>query len=238
MANYRFTDDSTDAAPADTLTRRVYETLRDEIVDGAVRPGERLVRKKVAERLGVSPMPVTEALYMLEVDGLVESRPLHGCRVRPLTLDDIANAQVLREAIECQSARLCAEKASDADLARLKRLAHQLDQVVEKADPHSKLGMQLHLDLHLGIAEVSGYQSLGDELRHVWFQRYMYLNWVTSTIFAPSPADWHQQLMEGIGTRDPEHAETTMREHVRYGQDAGQEALDYYLAQTPERETA
>jgi DNA-binding GntR family transcriptional regulator len=235
MANYTFTDESSGTAPAVTLTRRVYETLRDEIISGALHPGDRLVRKKVAERLGVSPMPVTEALYMLEVDGLVESRPMYGCRVRPLTLDDLENGLVMREAIECHAARLCAERASDAELVRLERLAQQLDQLVEKADPHSALGMRLHLDLHLGIAAATGYHSLGDELRRVWFQRYMYLNWINATIVDPVPAHWHRRLMQAIRSRDPARAETTMREHVRHGQTYNQESLDHFLEQMAER---
>lgn len=236
MANYTFTDDSSEIAPADTLTRRVYETLRDEIIDGVLAPGDRLVRKKVAARLGVSPMPVMEALYMLEVDGLVESRPLYGCRVKPLTMDDIENGLVLREAIECQAARLCAERASDADMARLKRLARQLDGTVAKGDPQSKLGMQLHFDLHLGIGRATGYKSLGDELERVWFQRYMYLNWISATIVEPVPAKWHEHLMNTIAGRDPLRAEEAMREHVRHGQDKNKEALDYYLEKRTEKD--
>jgi DNA-binding GntR family transcriptional regulator len=229
MANYTFTDDRADPARADTLTRRVYEALRDEIINGVLQPGDRLVRKKVAQRLGVSPMPVMEALYRLEVDGLVESRPLYGCRVKPLTLDDIENDLVLREAIECQAARLCAERASDADMARLKQLARQLDRTVAKGDPRSKLGMQLHFDLHLGIGRATGYKSLEEELGRVWFQRYMYLNWISATIVDPVPAKWHQRLMEGIGSREPARAEAAMREHVRHGQSRSQESLEYYL---------
>lgn len=236
MANYLFTDDSVASASADTLTRRVYETLRDEIIDGVLRPGDRLVRKRVAGRLGVSPMPVTEALYMLEVDGLVESRPLCGCRVRPVTLEDIENAQVLREAMECQSARICAEKASDEDLSRLMKLARQLDKTLAKADPHSKLGIRLHLDLHVGITAATGYRILGDELHRVWFQRYMHLNWINATLVDPVPAKWHEQLMKALSSRDPGRAEAAMREHVRYGQNYNQETLDYYLEQSS-RET-
>lgn len=231
MANYTFTDERPTDAPADTLTQRVYETLRDEIIEGQLEPGVRLVRKKLAERLGVSPMPVTEALYMLEVDGLVESRPLYGCRIRPLTLADLENGLVLREAIECQAARICAERASEADLARLDKLARQLDGAVANADPHSKLGMRLHLDFHLGIAAAGGYHSLGDELQRVWFRRYMYLNWISATVVAPVPANWHQQLMQGIRSRDEERADQAMRNHVRHGQERSQQALEYYLEQ-------
>ena len=231
MANYTFENSSEEAGAVETLTRRVYETLRDEIISGKLEPGDRLARKKVAERLGVSPMPITEALYMLEVDGLVESKPLRGCRVRPLTLDSIENGLALREAIECHTARLCAEKASDAELTRLTALAKQLDQIATRADPNSKLGMQLHIDLHLGIAKATGYHSLGDELQRVWFQRYMYLNWINATIIDPVPANWHQKLMKSISGKDPAKAEGAMREHVRHGQTLNKESFDYFLEQ-------
>ena len=129
MSNLRFRqsrDASDDASPA-TLTQRVYELLREEILSGQLAPGCRLVRRALAARLGVSPIPVTEALLRLEVEGLVESRPLCGCRVRPLELEDVQNEAVLREAIECQAARLSAENAQPADHTRLAAEAKRLD---------------------------------------------------------------------------------------------------------------
>ena len=152
-------------AGGETLTHRVYRTLHEEIISGILRPGHRLVRKTMAKRLGVSPMPITEALYMLEVDGLVENRPLYGCRVRPLTLEDVRNDQVLREAIECQAARLCSENATDADLSRLLLSAKQLDRMIVTGDPSSRLGVKTHLSFHLEIARVAGFASLVEQLQ-------------------------------------------------------------------------
>ena len=231
MSNYKFPGLGAEDEPTTgaTLTRRVYEALRDEIINGQLRQGERLVRKKVASRLGVSPMPVTEALYMLELDGLVESRALCGCRVRPLTIEDVDDALVLREAVECQAARLCAERASKADLSRLEALSVKLDRMALKGDPESSLGMQLHLDLHLGIAEATRHKTLAAELQRVWFRRYMRLNWISSSIINPPPANWHQRLMKAIAGNNPDKADAAMREHVRFGSQSSRESLDYYL---------
>ena len=96
-------------APFQTLSAKVYHTLRDEILSGALPPHTRLVRRTVSKRLGVSPMPVTEALLRLEQDGLVESEPMYGSRVKAWTLEAVQGDEVLREALECQAARLCAE---------------------------------------------------------------------------------------------------------------------------------
>lgn len=236
MSNYRFDTAAPPrrlAAAATTVTQQVYESLREEILAGHLPPGTRLVRRALASRLGVSPIPVTEALYRLELEGLVESRPLVGCRVRPLTLDDVRNDEVLREAIECQSARLCAEHASAASLKKLAALAKKVDRFMATGDPASKLGMQAHLAFHLAIARAAGFAALGEELQRVWFRRLMRLNWVKATHYKRVPRDWHQQLVRAIASRDPERAEMQMRRHVSYGREDDRAALEYLWKEQP-----
>jgi DNA-binding GntR family transcriptional regulator len=228
VANYRFPG----SEPADeggTLTRRAYESLRSEILSGQFAPGDRLVRRALSKRLGVSPMPVTEALHMLETDGLVESRPLYGCRVRPLTIEDLGNDQVLREALECQAARLVAERASDDALKRLAVDARQLDRLMEGGDPDSKLGMELHLEFHVKIARLSGYARLSEELHRVWSRLLMRVNWIKATRYKPVPEDWHQQLVHLLQGRDPASAESKMREHVQFGNEDDHAALKEHM---------
>lgn len=230
MANYRFDDAAAPLANSgDTITTRVYLSLRDEIIAGELEPGHRILRRRISDRLGVSHVPVTEALLKLEIDGLVESRPLLGCRVRPLTLEDVRNDEILREAIECQAVRLCTENASDAELTRLMNHARQLDRVTADADPRSKLGMNMHREFHLQIAVSSGYPVLADELTRVWFRRLMRLNWIKSSRFHPVPKDWHEQLVREMLSRDRDCAEKKMREHVQFGQENDKQALEAYL---------
>jgi DNA-binding GntR family transcriptional regulator len=229
MSNLRFpppASPSDTSSPA-TLTRRVYEMLREEILSGQLTPGQRLVRRAIAQRLGVSPIPVTEALLRLEVEGLVESRPLCGCRVRPLELEDVQNEAMLREAIECQAARLCAERVAGADLTRLAAEAKRLDRMVAGRDPHSRLGRQAHLEFHVNIARAGGFPRLAEELQRVWFRRLMWMNWVKATHYQPVPRAWHQQLVEALATRDADRAEAQMRAHVRYGREDDRAALEY-----------
>ena len=213
----------------ETLAERVYDTLREEILGGSLPPGTRLVRRTLSKRLGVSPLPVTEALLRLEIDGLVESRPLCGSRVRPVTEEDLSNDQVLREAIECQAARTCAENASDSDLSRLLAEARVVDRLMAQGDPRSKLGMRAHLEFHAAVARAGGFSRLAEGLQRLWFRRLMRLNWIKATHYRAVPAGWHQSLLEAIMTRDPDLAERTMREHVRYGSEDDLAALRYAL---------
>ncbi len=240
MANYSFPRDEKSKrliSTGRTLTRRVYDTLRKEILTGKLKPGERLVRKTLSKRLGVSPMPVTEALYMLEIENLVESLPLCGSRVRPLTPADIENDLMMREAIECQTARICAERASDDALDRLQAQAVRVDRYMAVDTPDRKLGDALHLSFHLDIAKACGYPIFEQELQRVWFQRYMQLSFFKAVNCLPIPADWHQSLVGALRSREPERAERHMREHVRYGRENDRRALESYLREMSAAET-
>ncbi|MBT3375154.1 MAG: GntR family transcriptional regulator [Lentisphaerae bacterium] len=212
------------ASSTATLAARAYGALRREITSGVLKPGDRLVRRDIAKRLGVSTIPVIEALLRLEHDGLVESKPNCGARVRPLTLEAIENECVLREAIECQVARLVAETADDRQLEELGASAQRLDAMMQRVDPGSVIGMERHMEFHLRLAEIAGYPLLREQLEAIWLRHLMQLNWVNAAIL-PVPEKWHGKLMNAFKARDPDTAEAVMRQHVRYGQRTLSEAI-------------
>jgi DNA-binding GntR family transcriptional regulator len=229
MANYHYeSDNSLDSASPDreTLTQQVYIILREEIMSGKLKPGYRLVRRKESERLNVSRMAVTEALFKLEIDGFVESRPMYGSRVRPLAIDDVKNDQVLREALECHSARLLTQNATDRQLNDLLEKASILDRIIGDSEINSKKGMQAHFDFHKDIAMGGGYKKFAAELEKVWFRRLMRLNWLKATKIRHVPKDWHQDIIKACISRNIDKAQETMRKHVRYGCEDDMKALD------------
>jgi DNA-binding GntR family transcriptional regulator len=229
MANYSSNTQPDSFDSENTLSRRVYAVLRDDIVAGRLKPGTRLVRKAVAARLGVSTIPIIEALYMLEIDGYVESRPLCGCRVRTLTLEEVDNNLILREALECQAARLAAEKITSETVDRLMKRAIQVDRFLRADTPDPSLGNQLHLEFHLELSNLSGHTIFGDILKRVWFQRYMSLNSIKAIRFHPIPEGWHQTFVKKLSQGNPDVAEQAMREHVLFGRQDDREALELYL---------
>ena len=201
-----------------TLKSRVYLTLRAEILSGETPPGTRLVRRTLSQRLGVSPIPVTEALHQLEQDGLVESEPMFGHRVRTLNAETVRNDHVLREAIECQSARLCAQNATAVQLEVLAQHSEKLDKQL-KANPDHTLHADQHLEFHLEIARATGYSALAMALEKLWFRRLMLINTVNATLLG-LPANWHAQLVKALASRNADVAERAMREHVQFNVDA------------------
>lgn len=208
-----------------TLSGKVYHHLRQNILDGRLAPGTRLVRRKVSKQFGVSPVPVTEAIFRLERDGLVESEPMYGARVAVITEEQLRAEQILREALECQAARLCAERASRSQFEELARKAVEIDRRVHTGyEQGSKEGITLHTDFHLTIARFSGCALLEHELSRIGFRELMLVKWVSVT-FKPGPKRWHAALVKALAKGNPTEAEEKMRAHVRYGSEYLHEAL-------------
>src|SRR4051812_40425502 len=109
-----------------SLASRVYEEILKRLLSGELAPGQIFNRRQTAAELGVSVAPVLEAMLELEAEGLIESLPRKGTRVRVLTLDDLQGQLVVREALECQAARLYCGRPVQRESKRLLRLAEEI----------------------------------------------------------------------------------------------------------------
>jgi DNA-binding GntR family transcriptional regulator len=105
---------------ARTTEEQVHETLRREILEG-LEPGSPLRLSVIADRMGVSTMPVRWALVRLEREGLVRTVARKGATVAPLELEDFQEIQAIRWGIEGLAARLGAVAVTDDDLAMMRR---------------------------------------------------------------------------------------------------------------------
>ena len=205
-----------------SLSERAYQVIRDRILKGELALGALLSRRKLAAELGMSLLPVGEALQRLSTDGLVESRPRIGTRVCSPTAQDIRERYEVREALESQSARLFAEKASVRDRLEISRMAEYMDALFNRCasgdnDPEFLFAVHnYHLELHLKIAECTGCRALRQaiEKNHV-----LTFNWLYDVAARrpPLPPRFHRNLIAAISSNDPEEADRAMREHVRYG---------------------
>ena len=205
-----------------SLCDKAYLAIRDEILRGQLRPGTPLSRRRLARELGMSVLPVTDALRRLEGDGLVESRPRAGTRVRVPTEKDVRELYELREALESQSARLFAERASPAQRLDVQQLAADVDDLFNRlqadgSDPAFRFEVhRRHVELHMRIAEHAGSGILRQmiERNHV-----LILNWLFDVAGrrTPLPPAFHSQLAEALVSGVAEQADAAMRAHVRYG---------------------
>ena len=212
----------------------VYKNLRMRILSGQIPLGTPLSRRLVAAEFGVSIIPVGEALQLLEAEELVESRPRVGTRVRIPSADDVRGYYTVREALEAQSARLFAEKASPAERKEIMDLAKWLDKEYSRADKGKLTASELyelhhqHMRFHMRVTECTGCRALARamERNHV-----LTLNWLYD-----AAADWHQfpprhhaKLAAVLAGSDANAAGLAMRAHVTYAREELLAKLDLQL---------
>src|SRR5881628_3701483 len=110
-----------------SLAAEAYEFVKQRILRGELPMGQVISRRKIAAELGMSFLPVSEALLRLEHEGLLESRPRAGTRVRVPTRLDVQGHYVVREALESQAALLFAGHATRDERSELMKLAQRVD---------------------------------------------------------------------------------------------------------------
>jgi len=217
-----------------SLAEKAYFFIREQILRGDLGLGTKVSRRNIAQKLGMSIVPVSEALQRLETEGLVETTPRVGTRIYMPTPENVGERYVIREALESQSARLFSLKASSRERIELCRMAEHMDALFgrrldARKDWESIYQAQTyHLQLHMRIAECGGCRPLVQliEQTHV-----LVFNWVwdVATDRPALPSRFHRDLLDVLVGNDPEASDKAMRQHVQYGLDRVIRALQKQL---------
>lgn len=207
-----------------TLAQKAYRLVRERILKGDYPPGAALSRRRLADEFGMSLLPVAEALQRLVNDGLLESRPRVGTRVRTPTRDEVKDRYLLREALESQSARLFAERATPKDKAEILRMAKHLDHLYaccdgSDTDHEFRLSVRVyHVKFHLRVAEIGGCALLRQSIER---EQDLLFSWLSDTAAQvhPLPPRYHSELAEALCSGDVLVADEAIRQHIRYALD-------------------
>jgi DNA-binding GntR family transcriptional regulator len=199
-----------------TTAERIYQELRELVVTGELAPGDRLVQRQLASRLGVSSIPVVEAMRRLEHDGLVISHPNWGVQVREWTEWDIEGAYLAREALEGIACRLFVDRAGAVERAQLVQHATRFAELIRQRDAAGWL--QADLALHSHIVRSTQAHSLihtteGSCLITLTLQNAHRRILGRGTDF-PEPTV-HDEMVEALCGTDKAAAERAGRAHVR-----------------------
>jgi DNA-binding GntR family transcriptional regulator len=193
---------------------QIYALLRDAIVSAELAPGRQLSENELAALLGVSRTPIREALQRLRDDRLVEIVPQLGTFVTRISEDAVADAQFVREALECSAVRAAALRARDPDLAGLEAIIRGQEAAREAADFDAFY--VLDDDLHHALCDLSGHEiawSLSQRAKG-------HLNRVRR-LSLPEPGylmemiSEHRAVVAAVAARDPDAAEHALRHHLR-----------------------
>jgi GntR family transcriptional regulator, rspAB operon transcriptional repressor len=203
----------------ESLTEKAYLAIRNQILHGKLALGTVLSRRRLATDLGMSMLPICAAIQRLENEGLVESQPRVGTRVRIPTEQDIRERHTIREGLESQAARLVAEKATMQQRQELVRMAEQLDALFRRITTENGTDFLFavhgyHMQLHLKIAEFSGVPALRELIEK---NNVLIMNWLYNLATpGPSPRSrFHADLVDVITGRDVEAAERALRAHIQ-----------------------
>ena len=216
-----------ETAEASSLATEAYGIVRRRIVRGKVGLGQVISRRKIAAELGMSFLPVSMALLRLEFEGLLESRPRAGTRVRIPSPDDVRGHYVVREALEVQAAKLFAEEATPRETAELKLLAARVDALAEVPGDRAAFVLS-HQKLHRRIAECTRCRALSatiqqtNVLASMWFC-------VARQPSSGDPKRRHQDLIEVLSHGNTDEAAAAMRAHIAHGLRHTLEALEPYF---------
>jgi DNA-binding GntR family transcriptional regulator len=159
-------------SPQRTVTEQVQGQLRDMILAGTLAPGSRIDQAEVAQRFGVSVVPVREALARLQSSGLVRIVPHRGAFVEALSSEELIDIYHVREVLEEQAARLAAPHLADNDVATLEDLERRMGALADSGG--FDVFLDLNRELHFTIYRASGRRYLLGIIEQLWDQSTRY----------------------------------------------------------------
>lgn len=203
------------------LSDQAYRVVRDRILKGAYTFGTVISRRDLADELGMSLVPVNEAMSRLENEYLIENTPRVGTKVKTPTPQDIRGFWAVREGLETQSARLFAKMATKKERQELIEMGKGLDVTHERTtssdepDPQALYEWRCaHMRFHTRIAECTKLPFLASQIER---NQLLVFNWFYDQQLYGGrklPSHWHEQLAHSLAECTEEEADAAMRRHL------------------------
>jgi DNA-binding GntR family transcriptional regulator len=204
-----------------TLSDQAYRVLRNEITEGALAAGERITERSLAQRLGVSPTPIREALRRLEHEGLIKRVGGRGLEVVSPSDRQRYELTLMEAALRGVAARLAAECATDRELREIDALLNEVEETYEAAAGESGRADVLRLTrrFHKLVDEASHNETLIAMIATATAFDWDFRLKVTSKIHTKKASSrarhrQHREIADALLARDGALAEDLMRRHI------------------------
>lgn len=196
------------------LRELVFQALKEAIIGGELKPGERLMEVQLAEEMGVSRTPVREAIRKLELEGLVVMIPRKGAYVSDITIKDAAEFFEIRWALEGLAAALAAERITDEEIEELERVSQEVKKAAEKTDIEALI--EKDAEFHKILFNATRNDRLAQMIKNLKEQLHRFREKsfanpkrVRNTIKE------HQKIIDALKSRDAQKAEILTKEHIK-----------------------
>lgn len=196
----------------------VADVIRDGILEGRLRPGDRLKEDMLAKELAVSRTPVREAIAMLQAEGLLEGQQHRGAQVRSYTAAELEEIYDLRSILEGYGARRAATRITDRELARIRTSIERMEKLKPKDVEHLVQQNGIFHDTILQAADSQRLVTMVNQTRALplIYQSYA---WYTPAQLSLS-LEYHRRVLSALERHDAEQAEYDMRHHLFNARDA------------------
>jgi DNA-binding GntR family transcriptional regulator len=201
---------------ARSLVDVIATQIEQAIFSGTLEPGAKISELGLARQLGVSRGPLREALRRLEGRKLIERKTNFGARVAKLSVDDLEDLLVVREALEGMAARLAAASMTDEDVARLEQLIAQHGEQESVRTGTGYLQELPDFDFHFFIIRAARNERLENLLCGELYDLLRAYRYKSSTLDgrARNAFEEHKEIVSALVARDPDAAEAAMRHHL------------------------
>ncbi|WP_242985428.1 GntR family transcriptional regulator [Vallitalea okinawensis] len=192
----------------------VFNALREAILKGDLKPGERLMEKQLAEKMGVSRTPIREAIRKLELEGLVVMVPRKGAQVAEITEKDVRDVLEVRAALEELAVKLACAKISDHEVKQLKEAINEFEEARRKGDLETLV--QLDIRFHDIIFKSTANDKLEQIINNLREQMFRYrLAYLRNESYHDKITDEHKDIAEALVEKDVERACRTAKQHIQ-----------------------
>ena len=197
----------------------IFDTLREAIIVGELKPGERLMEVQLAQKMGVSRTPVREAIRKLELEGLVEMLPRKGAHIADLSVKDIMDVLEVRATLDGLASSLSALRISDEDIKELKHVQGQFVNYVEKENLQGsiKKDVEFHDIIYRSSRNDKLIQISNNLREQIQRFRVIYIKDYSST---RDLIKEHNEIIEAITTRDADAAMRSAQTHIKKQEEA------------------
>lgn len=193
------------------LKEVVADHIRNLIFSGQLRPEQKIDQDEIAERLGVSKLPVREALIMLENEALVRGIPRRGVFVAPLTREDVRDHYQMYGIVEGIATRRAATRLTDEQVSALSQVMREMH-AGDDPERQERLNQEFHRAINIAGGSpklLSVLQLLAKTMPASFYE--------FASGWAAVAAEQHNRIMEALRNRDPDEAERAMRDHIVSG---------------------
>jgi DNA-binding GntR family transcriptional regulator len=202
-----------------TLGERVHAELRELLMSGELAPGQRMSLRSIAETLGVSIMPVREAVARLVSDHSLEVLPNRAVRVPLMSRARFCELTAVRLAVEGFAAEEAARNRSDADLMAMQRFERAFLDQARSPDPQAGQAVRANKELHFAVYRATGLPTLVGIIEGLWLKIGPVLNFdlkiSPDRLRTGGAAEQHRRLVAAVEARDGASARKALTDDVK-----------------------